>query len=457
MYKALLPLAVMLLYLVVCPYTKVEESFNMQATHDILAGLPISKFDHLEFPGVVPRTFLGPLWLAALTWWIPVKGERLQFCARAALGMLNISSLVFMAPKGRQGTIFLVLTSLQFHYLFYASRTLPNEFALVLVQYAYGFWFRGQHRMLIAFLAFAAAVFRSELVLLALPIVLMLIVERKVHVWDILVVGTIASAIAICGTVAIDSYYWNKLVWPELEVFLFNTWQNKSSEWGTLPFHAYWTSLLPRSLPLSYPLGIYGLVRHRAKILYPAIVFVFLYSFLPHKEWRFIVYAIPLFHLAAAQCIHQQWRFLRAIFLLGCAGCVVLSGLMLTLAARNYPGGYALALTHTLPANATVHLDVFTCQTGVTRFGQDEGLAAYSKQEDVMDYSVFSHLLTSEPDTHPEFRIVNVVQCFTHFERTRPFVIGWDPWRWKFGLSLPVAPVYDDCIWLMQRADASSV
>ena len=64
------------LHLYLSPYTKVEESFNIQAVHDLLSyGIPRNnvtsqlnaQYDHISFPGAVPRTFVGALALAGLS------------------------------------------------------------------------------------------------------------------------------------------------------------------------------------------------------------------------------------------------------------------------------------------------------------------------------------------------------------------------------------------------------
>jgi len=71
-------LVVAWLHVLLAPYTKVEESFNLHATHDVLMHgvLPsaLPNYDHFIFPGAVPRTFVGSVLLAwistpVIMWW----------------------------------------------------------------------------------------------------------------------------------------------------------------------------------------------------------------------------------------------------------------------------------------------------------------------------------------------------------------------------------------------------
>jgi alpha-1,6-mannosyltransferase len=140
--------ALVILHLLVAPYTKVEESFNIQATHDILVyGTPtrnvqqrLSLYDHFEFPGAVPRTFMGPVVLAGLSQPIIalVGFQYAQLVVRGVLGTINAGALLVFKSQvekafGRSTSRwYALLQASQFHLMFYASRTLPNMFAFPL-------------------------------------------------------------------------------------------------------------------------------------------------------------------------------------------------------------------------------------------------------------------------------------------------------------------------------------
>mmetsp|Transcript_30473 Transcript_30473/g.48917 ORF Transcript_30473/g.48917 Transcript_30473/m.48917 type:complete len:206 (-) Transcript_30473:34-651(-) len=177
-----------------CPYTKVEESFNTQATHDILtfgvkqSALP--SYDHFEFPGVVPRTFVGPIILSIIVKPISLilrlsKPNQL-FAARLVLGGISSLSLgqfrrsFFASTLGGQGSRYRFYSSVftalvcccQFHLPFYMSRPLANTFALALMNLALSSWMKDRGGECVSFLACACSIFRADCILLAAPLLL---------------------------------------------------------------------------------------------------------------------------------------------------------------------------------------------------------------------------------------------------------------------------------------------
>ena len=462
-----------LVSLITCPYSKVEESFSLQATHDVFyhgirpaltaawrsgdggSDLP---YDHLQYPGVVPRTFAGPIILGYACRIISLllypifdlaaHPLLVQALARGILLALNIHAMHRLAVAADNkfslrltfdgknnptiGGYLLLVTAAQFHLPFYFSRMLPNVFALILVIHAYADWLSGRSRRAAAWLVAATSIFRCDVLILLFTVGLTMLIRREMTIVQAVQTGVVTGLISLILTVPVDSAMWGRWLWPEGEVLFFNTVENKSSEWGTSPWHWYATSALPKAMLLSSLLAPLSVIRIPEMIeiwvlnrteknasgtynyfdgrvlpfVLPIIGFVGLYSKLPHKEIRFIFPALSMLNLSAALGLAGLHRaafpvrkekgeghakesskktripsYLTKILFMCGLGCVFVtfagSSIFVAVSARNYPGGEALALLQrhieakdTSNQEISIYVDVASAMSGVSLFGQ---------------------------------------------------------------------------------------
>ncbi|PCH42136.1 glycosyltransferase family 22 protein [Wolfiporia cocos MD-104 SS10] len=415
--SALLDLALLgtsWIHVLLAPYTKVEESFNLHATHDVLMygvqPAALENYDHFVFPGAVPRTFIGSVLLA----WLSTPAIRaadalelvhdkadLQLIVRLVLATCNAIAfcLIRRAVSRRFGgltsLLFVILTCTQFHLPFWMGRTLPNMFALIPVNLSLYLWNnRTPHttrpwpssvKQVLALLAFTAAVFRSEVLLLLGPLALQTLICGYVSVFGLVKIGVVYGLGSAALTTLVDSYFWQRWpLWPELYGIYFNVLEGKSAEWGVLPYHTYFSSFLPKLLLSSLPLSVLGFLAnsHVRGLVVQVVIFIVLISGLGHKEWRFVIYVIPVFNIAAA--CGAAWLVSRrksTIFgklcLLAVIGLLAFNCLatyLLTITSMaNYPGGEALAAFNEIASNhddVHVHISNLAAQTGASLFLQ---------------------------------------------------------------------------------------
>jgi len=143
-----------------------------------------------------------------------------------------------------------------------------------------------------AALAFACIIYRCDMILFALPLLLTLVISSQIlkrfpqfaqltfPLSKVIIAGITASIIALVLTLSVDSYFWHEfrlvdphtqqplvlsgvagtlamtlhklgLMWPELCVLVFNA-AGQSSHWGEASNHWYFTAALPKGLHLTY-------------------------------------------------------------------------------------------------------------------------------------------------------------------------------------------------------------
>eukprot|EP00040_Diaphanoeca_grandis_P028187 m.162173 g.162173 ORF g.162173 m.162173 type:complete len:488 (+) comp31265_c0_seq2:119-1582(+) len=450
--------ASVMLHLALCPYTKVEESFGLQAMHDLLFHRDaLQLYDHNMFPGVVPRTFIGPAVVALnaapvvaavqAAGFDNVQGEEptklyAQLAARGMLGLLvciafyKLQQSVSRMFGAEAAAMTAVFSAVQFHLPFYLSRPLPNTFALALVLIAMSAWMREKPNHTISILAFVPAVviFRAEIVVLLGFIMLLELASGRITFSRMLSFGITVGIGCLVLTVGVDSFFWGRMLWPEGEVLYYNTVLNKSKDWGVLPFWWYFYSAIPKAMSASLALvPVAAFYDSRiTKLLAPVLAFVLAYSLLPHKELRFIIYVFPILNVAAGVGAVRLWRqkhFLSPILKLVVVGLVVAtlgSTFVFSGASqRNYPGAAALAKTHSfyrdvasVESPVKVHIAVPPAQTGISRFGEStSGRFHYSKAEDWTEFdhpALFDVMLTGPngAELFPNRTIAFVIEGF---------------------------------------------
>ncbi|RLP66383.1 hypothetical protein L150_05161 [Candida albicans Ca529L] len=454
-------IALVSFHLVISPFTKVEESFNIQAIHDILKfGIfpleTIDNYDHKKFPGVVPRTFLGslvvtglakPILLLSSAFGFEIEGYELQKLVRAVLGLVNVLMLIRLRDsinkitfsdkkskrKGLIGFWYTTLLLSQFHLLYYSSRTLPNFIALPLVNFSLSKIIQGDLSGL-TWLAFTGIVFRLEVGLFGLIIAIVSSLGfGQSNIFGNIIYLAMGTLLGGFTSFCIDSYFWGRPLIPEIDSFIFNIVQGKSTEWGTEPWDTYFKKYLFQLFrpPVILMLAIPGLIndpandgtkfgdkksvphpaRYSLRILFiSSILFIAAMSFQPHKEWRFIVYTIPIFTLQAANGVTnicQKWGLsvLNKVLIFIIGANVIISSLLSLhmgyISSFNYPGGDALQFTNNYilenykNETVSVHMDVPACMTGITRFGELDGkFASYDKSEQDFDITNYDIIIT---------------------------------------------------------------
>lgn len=386
-------------HLLTCPYTKVEESFSLQAVHDILTygvfPTALGHYDHVQFPGAVPRSFVGPLLLAAFAAPLQAVARVLglvstsadaQLLVRGTLAAAAWASLIHFGrravPRGAENAFWLICAA-QFHLPFWASRTTPNGIAFPIVTAGLAEVIGGRMPLGLAALTLTALIFRLEVVALAGAAYLYVWLYRRMPFWRTVAIGLVSTAAGAALTLTVDTYFWhpvpnmplppiyNGLVWPEVSAVLFNVVDGRSAEWGVSPPLHYWTNALPKLLMFTSALVFVRPLSHTLAPLAIAVAHVATLSLVKHKEWRFIVYTLPLWNMAAAAgaAACRRRRYVRLVPPVLVALTAFASAAFAWVSMHNYPGGVALRELHSRAQGAgRVHICVHATMTGVSRF-----------------------------------------------------------------------------------------
>ena len=343
-----------ILFLLACPFTKVEESFNLHSIYDFIHHSSI--WDHELYPGPVHRSFVGNLFIG-VTSYIPCQlvtlvysgvysGLIQQVIVRLILYLVNIFVLtIFSTRLLHFKDKFLLITLTQFHLPFYMSRTLANTLALPIMMLGLTDWISSLYnekftRNAIRLVIFTAVVLRAEAIIVLIGILVLERIQGR-SILNLIPIMIYDSLLSLFITASIDSYYWGRVTWPEMAGFVYNIVFNKSAEWGVSPIYQYIIDIAKIcNISLVFiPFAFKQQISYKISFLICFVVGSM--SLLQHKEWRFIIYIIPLINVLSAIGMHQIKKNVGNFVYLIIFIQIFISCSFCHISSYNYPGGYA--------------------------------------------------------------------------------------------------------------------
>ena len=174
-------------------------------------------------------------------------------------------------------------------------------------------------------------------------------------------------------------------------------------------------------------------------ILTPSLGYVILYSLLPHKEWRFVMYVVPALTVVAsmgAQIITLRrskslvFKLLHIALILSIIASALLSATLLGVSSYNYPGGVALTrlslMTVSTSQPLAVYADNLATQTGITRFLTPPHLMVDKTENattllDPSFWEQFDYVLAEHPErVIGAWTIVDVIPAWAGIKVVKP-------------------------------------
>ncbi|KAH8117385.1 Alg9-like mannosyltransferase family-domain-containing protein, partial [Phellopilus nigrolimitatus] len=299
-----------------CTFFQPDEFFqSLEVAHRTVFGYGHLTWEWTASPPI--RSILFPALYMPVYWVLKIIAPKVFQGAIAAITDIGTRELArqILGERYANAAYFLSLTS--FFHMLALCRTLSNSVETSLTTAALCFWpwhsegHYGQIQPAFALAAISCMIRPTSAIIWAFLFAELVWRMRNNarHLKRIFLVSLVTAAFASSFLLFIDSCYFGKPIFTPLNFVLTNL-SSISSFYGQSPWHYYLTQGLPILLNISLPyfaIGVWSALRtgpkHQNTLLSLILWTITVYSFLGHKEWRFIHPLLPLTYVISAKSL----------------------------------------------------------------------------------------------------------------------------------------------------------